>query len=323
MGFVEQQIRRSNRAMRLWNGALLAVVLLYIVPSYRYLINAVAGPVPMDGAALAALDSAALPFRYFARVHADRVRHTGHFVVPHIWGARNTVRPSEFLVAEVGRRALLVNATIDETGPVYDGKLAGPGSDGLAASLMDSLRSDRNLAGTVVPVMLVAGDFTGQAWTTMIFIVPFGLLALWNLVRVQGRDRDITRHPTWRAMARLGGSSAVVAAALDREIAAGDLVQAGKNTITPSYLVATYGVGFRVARLADIVWLYTRMRKTATGEFVMRDGSIFWVKDAVDQTVREVTARVPWAVQGFSPENEQHWKKHRESFLHAVDSRRG
>ena len=55
MGFVEQQVRRSNRAMRLGNGALLGLVLLLNLPLYRYWINVVRGPVPMDGAALGAL----------------------------------------------------------------------------------------------------------------------------------------------------------------------------------------------------------------------------------------------------------------------------
>ena len=60
MGYIEQRIRRANRALRLWGGGLLGVVLLVNLLAYKYWSNVARGPVTMDEAALApaAIDAA-------------------------------------------------------------------------------------------------------------------------------------------------------------------------------------------------------------------------------------------------------------------------
>jgi hypothetical protein len=81
-----------------------------------------------------------------------------------------------------------------------------------------------------------------------------------------------------------------------------------------------------VVRIDDIVWAYhqnTGGRHTAM--LFTRDGKIrpVWLKkDTVDELLRTIARRVPWAFMGFDVQRLKAWQKRSQEIIAASDERR-
>ncbi|HEX3314580.1 MAG TPA: hypothetical protein VHR72_06780, partial [Gemmataceae bacterium] len=178
----------------------------------------------------------------------------------------------------------------------------------------------------LLPIMLnAAAAFTVAGYVGFGLFVPVLLLCVWNIARGMAGLTGIVRHPIGRSLARLGDSHEI-ASQIDEELADTDGKPIGRALIVGPWLLRPTAFGLIAARIADIVWAYP---VKVTGDHVaalcFRDSKIVGVSlkgDQVQTLLREVFARVPWALRGFDPERAKLWRKRPDDVIAQVDAAR-
>jgi hypothetical protein len=155
-------------------------------------------------------------------------------------------------------------------------------------------------------------------------------------------------HPTLRRLGKYGPPREV-AGAIDAELADADTTRIGEPIrsfrlaradqthdpvfVTRSWVVQPVGLGVKVVRLDDIVWVrgqgfaFARM-VAAQGQAVgvkLRDGSEEqFVLSAANapRLVLEIVRRLPWVHSGSDEVLERRWQSERQEFLAAFDRQR-
>jgi hypothetical protein len=143
------------------------------------------------------------------------------------------------------------------------------------------------------------------------------------------RAVDRTKHPLWKSLARYGNPTEI-ASQVDREFAQPGTFKLGKIHLSRSWLLYQ-GFGFTVLfSLANVVWVYKMSRR---GSFVSTSLLYSMIRElfpryylriagttnqrlsqldvpgstAADQLIEQIKARAPWAIIGFSNEQQQAW----------------
>ena len=188
-------------------------------------------------------------------------------------------------------------------------------------------RGNRNtfLIGLVLTVIGVALSLFLNRWSPAIIAVPgVIILGVWLLHVVNPRA-----HPVYKQLARYGDPQQL-GAQINQEFAsrkADDKTQFGARWLAQGH---TYGVA--LVPWSDIAWLhiYTHIRNRVPSHYVRVyscGGNQFvspagMKQEQVEQLLRELYARAPWAEVGYTPELIQLWRKQRAEFLKRVAARK-
>jgi Family of unknown function (DUF6709) len=334
---IGRQIRRSSRNLIIWNGLLLAGVIVFFSLTARCYYNFLFGPFPLDRDAVVKLKDDNLS-EYFVTVESDFCQDTG---VPFM---KTGKRGRKY----VGGRYLLLDMK-DSWLVVKVGNNAAAEKKwtGTIANLSPEARSDlggvlgfnrfgpQAGAKPLLPVMLDATGFRLLGYIGLAIAVPAGLLSVWNLFKGVSRLSNIEKHPLAQRLKKYG-EPAEVAEKIQVEYDSQDRMEIGKATFTRSWMLHPTTFGVDSVFLGDAVWSYKSVTqhyhngvptgKTYTGHICDIHGSQVGVQlkneQMCDEFVMAVAERVPWALIGFDKTREEMWKHNKPAIYEMAEQRR-
>ncbi|MDB5302134.1 MAG: hypothetical protein JWO87_3797 [Phycisphaerales bacterium] len=327
-GFITGQIRRTDRNFLAWNLAALAVVLALCWISSTYYYYFFHGPLPADDNTLLSLARAS-----DHRILVNYLEVKDHPLTPAGWtevSTNNDVPYSRIplFLMRVGDQWMLVMSKRADAGRDLMGSVYRVPKDVQSEVIPALERRNPQLHGRILPV-LFNGEvaFKVSGYVGLALLVPAGLLVLFNVVRALSRtvSLDAARHPLVRRLKPFGDPM-TIAAEIDREASDQSVRTVGTAVVTRSWVLRPMRFRLIVVRIEDIVWAYhqnTGGRHTAM--LFTRDGKIrpVWLKKGtVDELLRLVAERAPWAFAGFDVQRLKTWSRGRQEVIAAADERR-
>jgi hypothetical protein len=331
-GFIEGQIARANRNLLLSGLILGAIVVGVGAPTGRYWLNYFGGPYPATLESIARGDGA----HDYVAVDGD-LTDTGY---QHITKQLNKYTREEksrdvtgaYYVLRQGDRVLLArieNTVHAASASTTTGWLRAP--DDIDRQVHAELAlAQRDLGAKLLPDLLDATqtrrDGTiGLVALGVVLVLAVRSLFLW--ARRRGHHED---HPIWRQLADLGEPN-TLAAQLDEEVRQADVARIGPATFTKSWLLQRWLFGLRLLPYERLVWCHKKVTRhnfiAKTYEAIVhgRDGKGVAVRGkqaVVDRLLKEVLARAPWVIGGYTPELARAWARERDAMIAKVDERR-
>lgn len=331
----------ANRSLFALNATMLLSVLLGLSFSIRYIENYANGPFIVDADELESLTAQKEPRKYFLSVSGADAVDTGY---QYVTSSRNkytnatteTGRSSFYvlLTANRVRDALLIKAPSEQKATTYTGFLEAIPED-LRNSLMRELKlSPEAFDAQFHPFMLTADrDFR------LLGHLSFGLaflmsgLAIWNLSKCSIRWKSPLNHPGCKSFHQHGAIEDVVKR-IDLELSGG-AKYFGQIHLTESWLISSYFYKLSFVSLQDCDWIYLKTTQHSVW-FIptvkvfavivkARDGSEIEAamkEPQAGELLKELAAKAPWAIFGFSEKLEAVWKNERHAFHAAVDERK-
>src|SRR5262245_604957 len=335
---IGRQIRRSSRNLIIWNGLLLAAVIVFFAFTARYYYNFLFGPFTLDRDAVVKLKDDNLS-EYFVTVESDFCQDTG---VP-FWktgkrgrryiGGRYLLLDMKdgWLVVKVGK-----DATAEKKWTGTINKLSYEARSDLGGMLgFNRLGAQPAGAKPLLPVMLDATGFRLIGYIGLAFAIPAGLLSLRNLFKGVARLSNIEKHPLAQRLKKYG-EPAEVAEKIQVEYDSPERTEIGKASFTRSWMVHPTTFGVDAVFLGDAVWSYKTVTqhyhngvptgKTYTAHICDIHGSQVGVQlkneQLCDDFVMAVAERVPWALIGFDKAREEMWKHNKPAIYEMAEQRR-
>ncbi len=313
-------------------AAVVALTALVGVANLRYLRNFVGGPYAMSAADLDAISDVAAAPRYFARVTGGETFDTGlkSYEVETESGreVRRTLKAS-YSALDTGGRLLIVKSGGAATTTVEGGLVPIPPD--LDRHLFSNAEM-RAMRGRFYPYQMDTSSFRSDGYWGLGIGAVVLLIVGFTAARARAQLRDPTAHAAVARAAswgELGAMSAAVRGEYERPWR-----RSGAVALTENYAVTSSFYSFDVVRLDDLLWAYKRVTKKSVNlipvgkDFhailVCIGGTVeFKGKEAeVDETLRRVAGRVPWAVFGHSKEIEELMRKDAAGFAAGVAERK-
>lgn len=334
--WVENEACRANRNLLLVNGGMLAVLILIVAGNYRYCANFVLGCQSISNAELAAITSPEQRWRNFVSVSGTKSFNTEYRdVVNHMEGSRvvSTEIKDEYILLRVGDKILLVKAAPGKEKLEYSGELV-PTTDRVKDDLLQPLATeDADLARAVLPFTLNAADYRSNGYTMLIIGLPILALALWNCLKAVRRSGEIQTSPVWKQLA-VYGNAEQLSQQIEAELQPAMIHKYGKLQIAQQWMVRRKMFSTWVSPVGDLVWIYKKVTKHSVN--FIPTGKTYSVvllgrhrqrieeqmkEKAVNEMLADLTARVPWAIFGFTQDLEKAWQKDAAGVIAAVDVR--
>ncbi|MBL8344430.1 MAG: hypothetical protein JNN03_03245 [Rubrivivax sp.] len=261
------------------------------------------------------LIGAAPSTRGWIRVQADKLHATGLQVIT-VRKKRGIERSrsvsTEFFVAEVGNRLLLVRGVPGQTA-LLEGTLAPPDPEAMSR-LLDKPESRATLSSRFLPQMMDTHDYAGSA---TIWLPVGGLLALAALVwggLGLARWRQPTSHPAVKPFVA-NQSLPAASASIERDIANAKTVKVGATTLTRRFVITQSLTKLDIQPATQLLWAFKQVTqkkmyyvipagKTYAAVLNFESGTVtLGGKEAVvDKALAFLTEHAPWAMYGHSPE---------------------
>jgi hypothetical protein len=334
--WVENEARRANRNLLLVNGGMLAVIILIVAANYRYCANFVLGSQSISAAELGALTSPEQRWRNFVSVSGTKSVNTEYQdVVNHMEGSRvvSTEIKDEYIFLRVGEKILLVKAAPGKEKLEYSGELEYT-TDPVKEDVLRPLATEQpDMAGQVLPFTLNAADYRSNGYTMLMIGLPILALALWNCLKAMRRISEIQTSPVWKQLA-VYGNAEQLSQQIEAELQPAMIRKYGKLQIAQQWMVRRRTFSTWASPIADLVWVYKKVTKHSVN--FIPTGKTYSVvlvgrhrqrieeqmkEKAVNEMLADVTARVPWALFGFTQDLEKAWRKDPAGVIAAVDSR--
>jgi hypothetical protein len=168
------------------------------------------------------------------------------------------------------------------------------------------------LRGKFLPVQLNGvAAFPVIGWIGLAIGIPVLLFCLYNVSRAVWAMQNPFSHRIVRQLAKYGDPKDIVAG-IDREMAAGPVARYGKSYLTSLWLLRPTAFGMIAVQLSDIVWMYHLKQSESFAVLCLRTGKTIAMPlkgEQVDKLLREVSARVPWALYGYDIKTLKMWRK--------------
>jgi hypothetical protein len=336
--WVEKEAKRANRNLLIINILLLAGLITIVVGNGRYFLNFLLGCQKIEPAELAALTSPTQRARNFVTVSGSKSAKTGYEDIEKQVqkGTGKVVSTSvkdEYVLLKVGDRALLVKADPGPEKLEYSGELVTT-DERVQQELIQALSSrNAQLGRMILPFTLNAADYRSNGYWFLGLGVPLLLLSGWNVLKGLRRQSEPQTAPTWSRLAAFGEPQQ-----LSTQIEAEEgqpHAKYGKLHVTPSWLLQRNFFSTWVSPVEDLAWAYKKVTKHSVN--LIPTGKTYSVvlvgrhrqrieaqmKDqAVTSLLGFLTARVPWAIFGYSQQLAASWQKDPAGFVAGVDARR-
>jgi len=322
-GFIEQQIRRVNRNLLLWNGIVVGLVATIVLLLWSYLGWFFHGPQLADDAyILNAAKGPASSLIAYVEMRDRQLVPTGGVAESSQYGKVYSTMHYYFIA--VGDQQMLVKATKDAQGH----KLVGPlesFSVKVDQQALDAIVArNPGLRGRILPVMLNASAaFNVFGYVLLGILAPILAVCGYNVARVVIRQRKSSMHPVTRSLARQGDPIELVRE-IDAEMAEDAVLRVGKAFITRNWLLRPTLFRLIACRMDDIVWAFHAViRGDNVASFAFRDGRMIGIPlhRNTPELLAHIYRRVPWVEKGWDREKAKKWRTQRAAFLAEVDSR--
>jgi hypothetical protein len=323
--YIGRQLLRCNRNLLILGVFVLIIPLLVIILTRRALYNAFVGPFPVDASTLQGIDDPDQRRQYYVSYHSERTFDTGMRE-----GTRDGGMTTKFLLLPIGDRFLFAIVPLSHTGDVYEGRLENISRADARDRIEQVQANSPKLRGRLLPYQL---DCVYQLRMQMCFMLGLMgilmLLGLWPISLALLRTLAPERHKTLRKIAALG-DPAEVRASINEEMAEGPTVRIGRLLFTRSWLIGHRFLGADVIRLDDVVWAHKMVMRMhgakASVQAMVRtrakESCAVTDKEArVDEMLRLIAARVPWALVGYDPRLDQTWQSNPALLIEAVEER--
>jgi hypothetical protein len=334
--WVENEARRANRNLLLVNGGMLAVIILIVAANYRYCANFVLGTQSISAAELGALTSPEQRWRNFVSVSGTKSVNTEYQdVVNHMEGGRvvSTEIKDEYIFLRVGKKILLVKAAPGKEKLEYSGELEYT-TDPVKEDVLRPLATEQpDRAAEVLPFTLNAVDYRSNGYTMLMVGLPILALALWNCLKAMRRISEIQTSPVWKQLS-VYGSAEQISQQIEAELQPAMIRKYGKLQLGQQWMVRRKTFSTWASPIADLVWVYKKVTKHSVN--FIPTGKTYSVvllgrhrqrleeqmkEQAVNEMQADLTARVPWALFGFTQDLEKAWQKDPDGVMAAVDLR--
>lgn len=334
--WVENEARRANRNLLLVNGLIVAVLVLIVAANYRYCANFVLGCKPVSAAELAGIQSPDQQWHNFITVAGSKSASTGYQdVEKHMQGSTvvSTEVKDEYVLLRVGQKVLLVKAPPGKEQLEYSGALEYT-TDPVKEDLLRPLAAgDADPASNILPFTLNAADYRSNGYTMLMIGLPLVALAGWNLWKAMRRVSEIQTSPVWKHLA-VYGNAEQLSQQIEAELQTAMIRKYGKLQIAQQWMVRRKTFSTWVSPVGDLVWIYKKVTKHSVN--FIPTGKTYSVvlvgrhrqrieeqmkEKAVNEMLADLTARVPWAIFGFTQDLEKAWRKDPAGVIAAVDSR--
>jgi hypothetical protein len=336
--FLEQQIRRTNRNLLLFNLAIILCVATYGWAQRRYYYNFFTGPFQTNAESLAAIKNPDEPLRYFIKLQGGTLAETGVQEIETRTrnGVQNRSVAADYSILVVGKRLLIVKKNPGDTSTTLQGAY-GEIPPEVHAAIIDPLLEQYPHADlTFLPGMLDATSFRYLGYFGLAIWIPLALLAIWNLTKLMRRRSAPEKHPILREAARYG-SLVNTSQQFDSELK-GNTVKFGKATFTKSWVLMPSKFGLEICYIPELVWAYKKVtthkrnsQVTAKTYTVMmydryaRYGVPFQLQveqKKMDEVLTLLVQRTPSAIFGYSDDLEKSCKKNWPGIVAAVEAKR-
>lgn len=299
--WIAGQVRRAARNSLIWNGVVLLLVAMVGWFSSNYYYNFFVGPFPYDDARLlkAAENPGSGGLLAYIELRDRQLLATGWEEISTTDGRPYSVVP--YFMTPVGDKFMIVMAKDAAEGKHVMGPLYKVRER--EARVISHLETRQpELRGKFLPVQLNGvAAFTVIGWIGLIVLVPVTLLCSFNVfcaARLLWMTSEPTGHRIVRGLARFGDPKDM-AAAIDREMAAGPVTKYGKSYLTSLWLLRPTAFGMIAVQLSDIVWMYHLKQAESFAVLCLRTGKAIAMPlkgEQVDKLLAEVSERVPWAL---------------------------
>jgi len=323
---------RSRRRVLAW-AAVFAGVLAFAYSQSRYIDNFIHGPFDVGPAELDEIKDVATTPHYFVHVRGSGVVDTGlEQIEIHKTRGVETSRSvaARFYLLNIGEKALLCRGTMGASRE-FEGSL-GPIDGELGAKLLTS-RGVAAAQSKLYPYSLDTGSFRLPGYIAIgVFVVLLVLFARSGIPSIRSM-RDPAAHPLVTRASRWGDLRNV-SGEVEREAAAPKLSSANGWMITENYMIRSSALTFDVLRLEDLLWAHKKVikrrvnfvpaGKTFQSIFHFLGGNaVLQAREAgVNEALKLVAQRVPWAAFGYSAELSTRFRKNTQEFVQAVAQRR-
>jgi hypothetical protein len=335
-GFLDRQIRRTNRNLLLVNLLLIVGVAIYAVVEWRYFYNFFAGPVEARAESLGGSQRPDDVVRYFVTVHGEKSVDTGMQEIKE--ETRNGVHSesvnAKYSILFLGNRLLIVKKNPGDNGTTMQGALGELTSD-VRTDILDPLvKKYPDASQAFLPVMLDATSFRSDGYIAMVICIPLALLAVWNIRKVIRRKSGPQTHPIVQSACRYG-PLVDVAKHVDAELR-GNTAEFGKARVTTFWVFLPSMYGLAMCHIPDLVWAYkkvtTRRRNSqymgTTHDVIMYDRytavplQMRADQKRTDAMLSVLVERAPWAIFGYSDELDKTRQTNWGGMVAAVDAKR-
>ena len=334
--FIERQIRRTNRNLVLVNGILLAGLLAIVALNYRYAINFVRGAKAISTEDLLAIQDPEQRPQFFVQVTGESLVPTGFREVERKDDESNNKVESQtvkydYKALKVGERWLLVKAPGSSVATEFSGALV---KDSESADVVGQIEQEEpGLKGMFLPFVLDTVDYRDNGYWALGIGIPILLLVGWNLAKWATRTSDRSAHPIIKKL-RAYGEPEMLSIEIENEITQAPTA-IGPAVITRSWLFTPFVFGLKMARLADVVWIYKKVTKHSynfipTGKTY---AALIWSRSGesveismkekkIDELLQAISTRIPWVVAGFDNKIQALWNSDRTALIQAVEERK-
>jgi hypothetical protein len=210
-------VRRCNRNLLLVNAGILAAILVWAHLSERYLYNCFAGPFPATQETLAKIVDPMAVRRYFVSLDRLQPLQTG---LQYIETDSRKVTATYFAVP-ADSRLLLIKSPDSTASSRYQGGLVAVPND-VQAYFQGTLLDPKHLQfdGAFLPYILDANSFRSDAYWALLFVLPLGGLAAFNLYKAIVRFRVLESSPIVRSLRRFNQPLSAIAMTIDQDLKA-------------------------------------------------------------------------------------------------------
>jgi hypothetical protein len=331
-GFLGKGIRRAGRNSILMGLGGLVVIALLFWAEGRYFYNFSHGPFPIDQPTLFSIQDPDTRRESFVTIQGDETLETG-------FEESNTdyiiTMHHPILAMKIGERLLLVKVSKDTDATRFSGELSSIPKEVQSQVLQTLQERHPEWKGRFLPAMLDATSYRFHGYLGIVVGTLFALGTVWCFGKGLKWSAKPETHPVWKKLGKYGPAQQV-GSQLDAELRSeGGGETFGSAHLTTNWLVLSSAYNIEVMRMADVVWAYLQVVKhyhsgipTGKSHFVKvfdREGASTTIsvkKNVVPNLLQSIQRRVPWAINGFSSDLEQMWKKRRTDFLLGVDQQK-
>jgi hypothetical protein len=327
---VHNMIRRSNRNTLLLTIVGIIILIVAIVTAAPYWMQTLGEPKILSAAEVTNLAPESLPMynvtisgdRMFGTFYEEYVREDNGTERTTAWFGTLRLENDKFVVVRE-------NKEVDESVTSYTGYLFMPES--IDRDAVNSLKTETpEIAADVLPFVLDPHPDNAPWIFGAVAIVVMALLVVWGFVTFLSRSRNSSNHPIMKGLARYGNTDAALEQ-ISGEAALGEQKQSFPGlSFTRNWLVYAKGTTFEAVRFEDVMWIYPQSVRNRYGTNYYthlwdRHGRLINVQGSemqVNDMIRAVLGRAPWAIGGYSEDIKKSWNGSRAQFVATVDGRK-
>jgi hypothetical protein len=340
-GFFSKALKSSNQLLLFINIALLAIALAVALIGAKAFYQLVTGPQALEASAFTDLNAQPESFkRQHVTLKGTRIIDTGasEITVRKKRGVeRGLSESAHYYALDMGNNQfVLVRGVVGaHTDPIVTGWIKAPGSsvDRNTLAQLDSGPAQGSMFKNIILDETDGGTFD---WLVAIVVLLATLLAIWNIVKAIGRNKDQTKFPAIKTQ-KLGATDVPqFVASVDVDLASTQAVKGVR--VGEKFALLQKSTLVELVNFDRLAWVYNQVTKKKiygiipagsshalvlyTNDEKRYEWAVGGKEETAHQALAKIADHVPWAVYGYTDDIQTMWKKDIRGFLNAIAQRK-